>query len=150
MIGRVAAVLACALFAASGAAASEQAGSPDFTCKLSHAATMVDSLKALPPAVAKALHVKVGDMAERGGAFNATDVIMDPNAAGRRFIRAAHAGAKWVVWYEQGGVAYFKAIVVFEADGNGALFASAEYQGNWNDNMCADTDKILDGRLHAH
>jgi hypothetical protein len=89
-------------------------------------------------------------MAERGGAFNATDDIMDPSAPSRRFIRAAHAGAKWVVWYEQGGIAYFKAIIVFEADSKGALFASGEYQGNWNDNMCADTDTILDRRPLAH
>lgn len=135
---------------ATGAVASEQPDSADFTCKLNHAATMVNSLRALPAPVAKALHAKVGDMAERGGAFNATDVIMDPNAPGRRFIRAGHAGSKWFVWYEQGGEAYFKAIVVFEPDEKDALFASGEYQRAWNENMCADTDKILDRRLLGH
>ena len=150
MSGRAAATIACLLLSAGGAIASEEPGSADFTCKLSHAATMVDSLRALPPAVARALHAKVGDMAERGGAFNPTDVVSpEEHAAGRRFIRAAHAGGKWIVWYEQGGIAYFKAIVVFEAEAKGALFASGEYQGNWNANMCADTDKILDGTLHA-
>jgi len=148
MTGRAALLLGTLLFA-SGALASEQPDSQDFTCKLGHAAAMIDSLKALPPAVAKALHAKVGDMAERGGAFNATDVIIDPNTPGRRFIRAGHAGSKWFVWYEQGGIAYFKAILVFETDSKGALFATSEHQGNWNDNLCADTDKILAGSL-AH
>jgi len=78
------------------------------------------------------------------------DAITDPNAPGRRFIRAAHAGAKWIVWYEQGGIAYFKAIVVFEPDEKGALLATGEYQGAWNENMCADTDRILDRRPLGH
>ena len=43
-----------------------------------------------------------------------------------------------------------KAIVVFEPDEKDALFASGEYQRAWNENMCADTDKILDRRLLGH
>ncbi len=70
---------------------------------------MVDSLKALPAAVRAA----VGPMADRGEDFNPTDVIIKP-APGRRFIRAGETGGRWFVWYEQGGIAYWKQILILD------------------------------------
>ena len=136
------------LLTASAAAASEEPSSPNFTCKLAHAATMYDSLKQLPPLLASALREKIGPMADRGEFFNATDVIIKPGP-GRRFIRAGHVRDTWFVWYEQGGIAYFHAIVMFGSDGRGGLEVIREYQGSWNDNLCAETDRLLD-KPRAH
>jgi hypothetical protein len=135
--------LAFLLFACGTAAASEQPSSPNFTCKLSRPATMYDSLKQLPPILATALRAKIGPMADRGEFFNATDVIIKPGP-GRRFIRAGQSGGAWFAWYEQGGIAYFQSIVLFT--GRDALEVAREYQGAWNDNLCAETDRLLSGR----
>ncbi len=145
MIARAA--LAALLLTATAASAAP--ANPDFTCKLVHPATIYDSLKRLPPALARAVRGKIGAMADRGEFFNATDAIVRPGPS-RRFIRAGHAGAKWFAWYEQGGLAYFKSIVVFVADAHGALEVTGEYQGAFDENMCADTDRILDRRPLAH
>ena len=137
--------LAFLLLACGTAVASEQPSSPNFTCKLSHPATMYDSLKLLPPVLATALHDKIGPMADRGEFFNATDVIIKPGP-GRRFIRAGKSGGTWFAWYEQGGIAYYQSVVLFTGDGRRSLEVAREYQGSWNDNLCAETDRLLDGK----
>jgi len=134
--------MAALLLCASGAAAGEPPGNPDFTCTLHHRARMVDSMKALPAPIRD----KVGVMAERGAVFNGSDDIQYPAAPGRRFIRGGQAGATWFVWYEQGGISFAKVIVLFEPSDSGGWIAKGEHRGNWNANLCAETDSILEGR----
>jgi hypothetical protein len=122
-----------------GAAASEEPGEPDFSCALVHPATMYDSLKALPGDIRTFVTTKFGPMAERGGAFNATDVIMKP-APSRRFIRAGKTGDTWFLWYEQGGIAYWKQIIVFKKAN-----VVTQSRASWHDNLCVATDKLLGG-----
>ncbi len=142
---KLAGALAVLLLAMGSATASEEPSSPNFTCRLAHTATMYESLEQLPPMLASALREKFGPMADRGEFFNSTDVIMKPGP-GRRFIRAGRSGAEWFVWYEQGGIAYFHAIVMFTSDGRGSLQVGREYQGSWNDNLCGETDRLLDAK----
>jgi hypothetical protein len=108
----------------------------------------VDSLKKLPKAVRDVLVRPGGAMADRGEAFNATDVIMTP-AASRRFIRGGRIGAVWFVWYEQGGIAYSKNIVLIGADKAGALHVIATQQRGHSAALCADTERMIDGEPAA-
>jgi|SRR5579872_18603 len=59
----------------------------------------------------------IGPMARPGQPFNATDVIMNPNTPGRRFILLWGLGSKWVVAYEQGGIAYMNEAVAYQVSG---------------------------------
>jgi hypothetical protein len=93
----------------------------------------------LPPDVRKFVRDNFGAMADRGEDFNATDVIMKP-APSRRFIRAGKSRGHWFLWYEQGGIAYWKGIVLFD----GARIAM-QSRTNWSDDLCAETDRLLDG-----
>jgi len=135
----VAALLCSA--SAGRATAAEQPGDPDFTCTPAHPAKMYDTLKALPAEIRKYLTDKFGPMAERGGDFNPTDVIMKP-APSRRFIRAGKTDGLWFVWYEQGGIAYWKQIVVFKDTPPHVVTQS---RAAWRDNLCTVTDKLLGG-----
>jgi hypothetical protein len=78
-------------------------------------------------------------MADRGGAFNATDVFTK-DAQSRRFIRAGETDGRRFVWYEQGGIAYWKQIVLFERSGR-----SLASRAGWNGDLCQETDRLLDG-----
>jgi hypothetical protein len=69
-----------------------------------------------PPALVKAVRDQVGPMAGPGQPFNATDVVT-PGEPGRRFILLWGLGSRWVVAYEQGGIAYYDEAVAFRFSG---------------------------------
>jgi hypothetical protein len=100
---------------------------------------MYDALKALPHDIRTFVTTKFGPIAERGGDFNATDVIVKP-APSRRFIRAGKAGDTWFLWYEQGGIAYWKQIVVFKA-----ARVLRQERASFRDNLCTATDALIVG-----
>jgi hypothetical protein len=100
---------------------------------------MYDTLKTLPAPFRAQVDHNISGMADRGGAFNATDVIMRPGFA-RRFIRAGETNGRRFIWYEQGGIAYWKQIVLFERSGK-----KIESRAGWNNDLCHETDKLLDG-----
>ena len=69
------------------------------------AATYFENLDALPDVIRADLLSHTGAMAARNEPFNPTDVGT-PATAGlphHRFLRAAHAGLRWMIWYEHGG-----------------------------------------------
>ena len=124
----------------SAALATEQPDGPDFSCKLVHRATMYDTLKTLPAPFRAQVDHALGPMADRGGAFNPTDV-MQKGFQSRRFIRAGEINdGRRFAWYEQGGIAYWKQIVLFERSGK-----KIESRAGWSSDLCQDTDKLLDG-----
>ena len=116
--------------------------SADLACKLHHAVVETQSFPALPKPVSGAILSKTHEMADRGAAFNATDVIVKP-APAHRFIRAGHAGDTWFVWYEHGGIAYSKNIVVLNAPA-GAPVKFVAHLSYFNENPCTLTDAALD------
>jgi len=116
---------------------------PDFTCTLSHRSTSMDSLKKLPGPIQKALHDRVGEMADRGEFFNAGDVVQHP-APFDRFIRGGEIGERWYVWYEHGGIAYWKQILIFGSDPSGTPRVIGEAHGVGQSGLCAQTDYLLD------
>ena len=131
---------ALASLLAVAAAGDARAANPDFTCVLGHRSATYDSLKALPPDFRKTVADKIGVMADRGEFFNATDVIMRPGP-GRRLIRAGASGGYRYIWYEQGGIAYRKQIVIFATDPNGRVHVLADETARGN--LCAETDRLL-------
>ena len=116
---------------------------PDFTCTLSHRSTSVATLKALPGPLQKSLHNLVGEMADRGEFFNNGDVVTKP-APFDRFIRGGEIGEKWYVWYEHGGIAYWKQILIFGSDPSGTPRVVAQAHATSSESLCAQTDRLLD------
>jgi hypothetical protein len=72
-----------------------------------------------PAALVKALRDQLGPMAGPGERFNATDVVT-PGDLGRRFILLWGLGPRWVIAYEQGGIAYYNEAVAFQFSGTNA------------------------------
>ena len=81
-------------------------------------------------------------MADRGEFFNSTDVKEKP-APFDRFIRGGEIGEKWFVWYEHGGIAYWKQILIFGSDPSGTPHVIAEAHAAGPDGLCAQTDQLL-------
>ena len=134
------ALAAALLLAGTGPGATTPAN-PDYTCALRHRGAIYDSLKALPPDFQATVRGSVGAMADRGEFFNATDVILRP-APGRRFIRAGVSGSYRYLWYEQGGIAYGKEIVIFATDPSGTAHVAADIRATGQD-LCVQTDALL-------
>jgi hypothetical protein len=143
MIERTAALVFAGLLAAGCTTADAKAtqDNPDFTCSLTHASSSVNSLQGLPAPVRAYIKDKVGPMADRGAFFNAGDVVLKPGPFDR-FIRGGRADGHWFVWYEHGGFAYWKQIVIFRVDANGKAWPLAEAHGGRD--LCSDTDALLD------
>jgi hypothetical protein len=112
---------------------------PDLTCSFSRPATRMDSLKALPPELRQALLATAGGMADRGEFFNAGDVVSKP-APFNRFIRAGAIGEYWFVWYEHGGFAYWKQIVIF---GREYVLHIMVNQRAATRDLCAETERLI-------
>ena len=78
-----------------------------------------------PAVLVKALRDQLGPMAGPGRPFNATDVVT-PGEPGRRFILLWGLGPRWVVAYEQGGIAYYDEAVAFQFSGARATKVGAK------------------------
>jgi hypothetical protein len=149
MIGRAAVALALLLSSCASAkpARPEPAAQPapaGADCVLKHPSKDVLSLKALPPSIRDALTKLTGGMADRGEFFNATDAIVKP-APFQRFIRAGETQGIWYVWYEHGGLAYWRQVVLFMIDPAGHVHTNANESAHGRD-LCELTDALLDGK----
>ncbi len=120
--------------------ASARPADPNGTCRLRHPAAYADSLKALPPTIRAKLKATVGAIADRGEFFNATDAVRRP-APFNRFIRGGQSGRRWFVWYEHGGFAYWREIVLFQRVDS---LAPAMRVRSTSPDLCAQTDRLLD------
>jgi len=128
----------------------------DLQCKFRHPIEEVSAITEVPNQIQQTMLARMDPaaredakfewhtlMAPRDGAFNSTDVIT-PGYPGRRFIRAGHDGTEWFVWYEQGGIAYTKNIVLFHirlGHANPIVRAFVSYR---QEDPCALTDDLLD------
>jgi hypothetical protein len=68
----------------------------------------------LPPALRDA----IGDIALPGEPFDSTDVYVKGHKH-RRYIFVWNAGAKWIVAMEQGGIALFSTVSVYQLSKDG-------------------------------
>ena len=140
--GAAALIASALVFGAARAAPANASLQAAFTCKLSHPSKDVASLAKMPTPIRKFIAEHFGPMADRGEFFNSTDVIMKPGPA-NRFIRGGEIGERWYLWYEHGGIAYYRNIVLFSSDPSGTPHIIGEEQGLWIDNLCALTDALL-------
>ena len=101
---------------------------------------MYDTMKMLPAPFRAQVDHNIRGMADRGGPFNPTDVLTIHPGFSRRFIRAGETDGRRFVWFEQGGIAYYKQIVLFERNGK-----SIESRSASSNDLCQETDRLLDG-----
>lgn len=116
---------------------------PGIACHVDHA-RQVDSLRGLPRDVRNALFGAVGRMADRGEFFNATDAVVKPGPFSR-FIRADTARGRWAIWFEHGGIAYWKQVVVIATRPSVQVVHNA--QGTRR-GLCAESARLLFGERH--
>ena len=143
---RVAAAVLAAMALASGAARAANPADATleeaFACHLAHSSKSVASLEKMPEPIRTYISQHIGPMADRGEPFNATDVVMTPRPA-NRFIRGGEIGERWFLWYEHGGIAYYRNVILFGSDPSGTPHVIATEQGLWTDNLCALTDALF-------
>ena len=143
-------IVALAFALLAGCAAGVGQNSSDLDCKFRHRVREVGSFQKMPAAIQDYLKPKfnfddphTGGIAPKGGKWNATDVVLE-DAPFRRFIRAGHDGGKWFLWWERGGIAYWREQAVFALEGGKVtVIAHAMLPAT---NPCEATDAILDGR----
>ena len=76
----------------------------------------VRALSAVPANIRQEVESSLGSdggIAERGGAFNATDVV--DSRPSKRFVIAGRAGADWFVCYEQGGRGHHLVLAAYDS-----------------------------------
>jgi len=141
---RRAALVVCAfvLLCARPAGAWVMPNDIDFICTLRHrGGSDLNSLKKLPDSIRAYVASAIGEMVDRGEFFNSTDVILKP-APSARFIRAGKSGNYWFLWYERGGIAYSKHIVLLRMDLELTPVADKTYGSQ--DDPCPLTDALID------
>ena len=72
----------------------------------------VHSTSDLPPAIVAICAGDKNNLAEPGGKWNPTDVVLDPTLPSKRLIWAARGGDYYVLHYERGGIAHTFHILV--------------------------------------
>lgn len=117
---------------------------PAIDCRLHHDAATVDTLTALPANIRAALLQQAGPMADRGAFFNITDAVVQP-APFSRFIRAGKVGQWWFVWYEHGGIVYWREAVLLSGDPLSGEIAVHMDEKATDADLCTVTDRLLDG-----
>ncbi len=131
-----------ALAVLGSSAAQAAPANPDFTCTFSHPVKSVDSLAKLPEPVRLYIQTKIGAMADRGAFYNATDVIMKPGPSDR-FIRGGAIGGEYFLWYEHGGISYWKTVVILTADAANKPVVVAQQNGGFPEGLCKATDALV-------
>lgn len=123
---------------------------PDVSCKLRLHVEEFSSLAKLPMAIRKFLRAHIGEIADRGEAFNSTDVIVR-DLPSRRFIRAGYWNRQWFfVWYEQGGIGYSKNILLLDWSGREASVKEVVRKSYFNENPCVLTGALLIEQIPDH
>lgn len=133
------------------ACTTDAASSDSTACSFNERVSEVGSFAALPMPIQDYLKPKfnfddphTGGIAPKGGRWNATDAVTHDGPF-RRFMRAGHSAEKWFLWWERGGIAYWREFAVFAlAGGNVIVMAHGTLPAQ---NPCAATEAAMDGRL---
>ena len=136
-------VAAGLLLAAPQALADAMPNDIDFICHLHHAGGIdLNSITKLPPSLQSWIKSNIGAMADRGAPYQATDVVTDKSLPSARFIRAGRYNDSWFLWYERGGIAHIKHIVLLHLDLELTQVADKTYTAM--DDPCPLTDALID------
>ncbi len=119
-----------------GAAGAMPPDTADYICRLEHRSTTAGSLGRLPRPLRDYVRTRLGEIADRGGRFNPTDVGGGPFL---RFIRGGEIGHDYYLWYEHGGITYWKQAVLI--DRGGRVIGQTAVAGNGG--LCAATDMLV-------
>lgn len=86
----------------------------------------VSSVRGLPLGVREALQASFGsqtvDIADPGGEFRMTDVVVDPNLPTRRLAAAGCSADHCIVYFERGGIAHTWHVALFHWTPAGTRF----------------------------
>jgi hypothetical protein len=123
---------------------------PNTACRLTPGEQMVAFPRGAPPALVAAVNRDLSPYAMPGGAFNATDVV-GPGSPPvmRRLVWVRRLGARFVVAYEQGGIAYFWKANAYQLSSDGrsvAPMGGAIAAGN---DLCGPVERLLRSRTIA-
>ncbi len=112
------------------------------------AVTFLDSLDAVPEVIRTDLLARTGAMAARTEPFDAADFTTPATASlpRHRFLRAAHSGLRWMIWYEHGGYSDHThlAVYVIVMDGRDPT-PVAHLSENLVGPPCAAAEAVLKG-----
>ena len=108
----------------------------------------VYSTSDLPAAVVALCTNRVGNLAEPGGKWNATDAISDPTLPAKRLIWAAIGDEYYVVHFERGGIAHtFHILVAKLTKGDSQPKVVWRAVGGPFENYAAFLDALRSGKL---
>lgn len=111
------------------------------SCALSNGASAIAHLDDAPPALARALVQRVGEVVPAGTKFDATDLLV--TGKNRRLIFIWSLNNRWVVATEHGGIGYSDPIFAFEMsqDGREAIFLQERVA--YPDSVCSTASRLL-------
>jgi hypothetical protein len=99
------------------------------------------SLQDLPAPLSSALRENVGDIQDRGGPFDVSDVWVTGHF--RRFIFAWHRGNRWVLATERGGISYSEPVFAYDLPLGGERAALVEELSSRPETLCKVATEAL-------
>ena len=135
------------------ALATQSAHASGVDCPFQSTMHDVDTYSSVP----QSIRTMIGNMAEPGGRWVATDSIgpEDAGLPGMRLLRAGYRGDTWFVWWERGGIAHIWQAAVFHVDGPGRAHVMgamnipiAWRNGGWTPttDVCALVEGVIAGK----
>ena len=151
----LASVIALALAFSTGSAWSGEAALAESKLFRQRSWTFTTHIAEIDSRVLVELKLRRDPISDHGGPFNPTDVVMGAPLPAARLVLAGHAGDRWFVCLEVGGVAHVLYLAVFRVGEHSAevcLFASGsagqrDAPGGWSATVSELKEALRDGRL---
>jgi hypothetical protein len=151
----LASVIALALAFSTGSALSAEAAVAESKLFQQRAWISTTHIAEIDSRVLAELKRRRDPISDHGGPFNPTDVVAGTPLPAARLVLAGHAGDRWFVCLEVGGVAHGLYLVVFVMGQNSAevgLFASGsggqrDAPGGWSATVSELKEALRDRRL---
>ncbi len=151
----LASAIALALAFSTGSAWSGEAPLAEGKIFQQRSWTSTNHIAELDSRVLAELKLRRDPISDHGGPFNPTDEVTGTPLPAARLVLAGHAGDRWFVCLEVGGVAHVLYLVVFRVGEHSAevcLFASGsagqrDAPGGWSATVSELKEALRDGRL---
>ena len=130
------------------AASLAQPLAPDLRCDLGRDVAVIPRLHDMPPLIRTDVERRVGDIAESGEPFEATDAYGAVHRPTHQFLRGIYIGRYWFVWYQHGGRGLHRHTLAYQigtAGDRAHARAVASLMANLYGDPCLATHAILDG-----
>ena len=151
----LASVMALALAFSTGSAWSGEAALAESKLFQKRAWISTTLIAEIDSRVLAELKLRRDPISDHGGSFNPTDVVTGTPLPAARLVLSGHAGDRWFVCLEVGGVAHVLYLVVFRVGEHSAevcLFASdsagqRDAPGGWSATVSELKEALRDDRL---